>query len=484
MKIFNQRRIFCVLCLYASLLLAQWEPDMRLTNASGHSRMGDNNARTIVAEGDTIHVVWMDQRDGNSEIYYKRSLDGGDSWDMDTRLTDNQYVSALPALAVNGLMLHVAWYDTRDSGNFEIYYKRSQDGGITWEPDVRLTFDYEYSWYPSLVLTNTNVHVVWRESRAGNYEIFYKRSTDEGSTWGADTNLSNAAGSSETPSIAQAGSTLHVLWFDNRDGGAYEIYYKRSLDEGVTWEPDVRLTDDPGVSFGPSVAVRGVNVHVAWQDSRDGNWEIYYNKSTDNGTTWGSDIRLTSAAETSESPSIVASGSNVHVVWWDNRDGNYEIYYKRSTDEGLTWEPDTRLTTDSSWSQFPQIALQDSILHVIWEDGRIAFDNNELFYKRNRTGNPGIEENYSSITKPSTFSVASFFKNDITINFAILPSEELTITLYDVSGVPVLERNCTSRPRTLVLSGKSIQHIPAAVYFLIIRAGGKKLGYAKLIKIK
>ncbi|MBM2841273.1 MAG: putative carboxypeptidase, partial [Bacteroidetes bacterium] len=30
-----------------------------------------------------------------------------------------------------------------------------------------------------------------------------------------------------------------------------------------------------------------------------------------------------------ENPSVLVSGSVVHVVWQDSRDGNYEIYYKR-----------------------------------------------------------------------------------------------------------------------------------------------------------
>jgi len=382
--------ILNLLCL--SALFAQWEPDLRLTYADGHSVMTGNGARAIATCGDTIYLVWTDYRDGNSEIYYKNSTDMGSNWGPDTRLTNNSAISAQSTIAAAGLNLHVAWYDTRDSNVFEIYYKRSPDGGVSWGPDTRLTYDPEYSWYPSLALTNTKVHVAWRESRAGNYEVFYKRSTDNGATWGPDTNLSNAPQSSETPCIAASGSALHVTWFDNRDGGSYEIYYKRSTDEGATWGPDVRLTNDPGVSMTTCAAVSGPNVNVLWQDSRDGNWEIYYKRSTDGGTTWGPDTRLTNALQTSEAPSAVTSGANIHVVWWDNRDLNYEIYYKRSSDRGATWDPDLRLTSDSSWSQNPQIAFADTVLHVIWFDGRIATTNNELFYKRNRTGNLGAEE--------------------------------------------------------------------------------------------
>lgn len=48
-----------------------------------------------------------------------------------------------------------------------------------------------------------------------------------------------------------------------------------------TWGPDTRLTSYPGRSNRPSIAVSGDNIHVAWQDSRDGNFEIYYKKGTE-----------------------------------------------------------------------------------------------------------------------------------------------------------------------------------------------------------
>ena len=65
-------------------------------------------------------------------------------------------------------------------------------------------------------------------------------------------------------------------------------------------------------------------------DIRDGNYEIYYNRSTDAGTTWETDTRLTNATGSSYYPSVSVSGLLVHVVWMDIRDGNYEIYYKRN----------------------------------------------------------------------------------------------------------------------------------------------------------
>jgi hypothetical protein len=461
---------------------AQWDPDVRLTFADEISRTGASNTWSIQAVHDSIFIVWTDARDGNSEIYFKRSLDAGITWEPDVRLTDDAAFSALPSILVHGTMIHVAWYDTRAGmNNFEIYYKRSTDAGETWGQDTRLTYDPDISWYQSIALSGSNLHVVWRETRDGNYDIFYKRSPDQGVTWNADTNLTQAPGSSETPCITSYGSILHVLWFDNRDGGAYEIYYKRSTDQGLTWESDRRLTYDSGVSFGPCAVARDSIVHVVFQDSRHGNWELFYLCSTDYGVTWNPEVRLTDASETSEAPSVAVSASNVHITWWDNRDGNYEIYYKTSTDRGVTWLPDERLTNDGSWSQNPHIAAADSMLHVIWQDGRAG--NDEIYYKRNPTGNPGVTESIVGNAPAEPWVATTLFRNIITIQFHQYISDGIDVILYDISGAKVYERHFSGIQTHLVLNDHAMQQLPAGVYFLHINIA-EYSRTAKTVKIK
>jgi hypothetical protein len=108
-----------------------------------------------------------------------------------------------------------------------------------------------------------------------------------------------------------------------------EIYYRRSTNRGDSWGPTVRLTRTPGLSHRPSVAVSGDDVHVTWWDDRDGNNEVYYKQSTDAGVTWGDDVRLTNAGGDSHYPAIAISPNYVHVVWLDSRDGSPQIYYLR-----------------------------------------------------------------------------------------------------------------------------------------------------------
>lgn len=98
------------------------------------------NKSCMDGSGSYIFVVWDDSRDGNFEIYYKRSTNSGQNWEADTRLTTDPAVSAIPTVTVLGTFVHITWVDFRN-GNPEIYYKRSTDYGSSWEAVVRLTND-------------------------------------------------------------------------------------------------------------------------------------------------------------------------------------------------------------------------------------------------------------------------------------------------------------------------------------------------------
>ena len=252
------------------------------------------------------------------------------SWSSDKRLTSNAARSdANPlgrSVASVGSYVYVAWADYRN-GNWEIYFKRSTDNGLTWGPDTRLTSNAAVSEAASVAAFGNNVYVAWEDNRAGNFDIFVKRSVDNGATWTQKTLTSNTA-DQRYPKIAAYGNDVHVVWADYRNAENVEIYYTRSLDSGTTYKPETRLTTATGESTYPSVAVKGKTVYVVWQDIRTEQWEIWFKDSPDRGVHWTADRILSTQPSISQWPSISISGDNVYVVWTDNRNRNYEIYFK------------------------------------------------------------------------------------------------------------------------------------------------------------
>jgi hypothetical protein len=344
----------------------------RLTRNAGES------ARPAVAfAGNNIHVVWQDDTSGNREIYYRRSRNDGDNWGRVNRLTSNAGGSYAPTIAVSGDNIHVVWFDDTP-GNREIYYMRSSDNGATWGGRRRLTHTAGSSFTPSIAVSENKVHVVWMDNTKGNYDIYYKRSTDNGVTWDGKRRLTKNVGYSSYPYMAVSGSNIHVVWQDDTPGRA-EIYYKLSTDDGAAWGKQKRLTNSDG-SYSPAVAVSGSNAHVVWHGYTPGNYEIFYRRSTDNGTTWRKQKSIIKHEGWSLYPSIAVTDNNVHVVWSDSKPGNWELYYKRSLDNGATWGGRRRLTRNAGWSDRPTMVVSSINIHVAWMDDTTG--NWEIYYKR------------------------------------------------------------------------------------------------------
>jgi BNR repeat-like domain len=370
------------LFFFAPIAQADWSPAKRLTWDAG----GSWGPVIAVDSFDNLHVVWYDDTPGNSEIYYKKSTDEGKTWTASRRLTWTSGESVSPDLALDSAdSLHLVWEDGTP-GNYEIYYMRSTDYGVNWTSAQRLTWTSGESGGAAIAVDSSGkLHVAWHDDTPGNFEIYYKKSNDGGATWGASQRLARTPDESVAPDIIfQSPGNIHVVWEDYTPGNN-EIYYRKSSDLGATWGKTQRLTWTSGGSLVPLIALDpSDNLHLIWQDMTPGESEIYYKKSTNQGKTWTASKRITWASG-STLPSGLAADSfgNLHVVWAFGSLIPYEVYYKKSTDGGATWTTSQRLTWTSGDSFDATIAADSSgYLHVVWHD--YTPGRPEIYYKKGK----------------------------------------------------------------------------------------------------
>ena len=166
--------------------------------------------------------------------------------------------------------------------------------------------------------------------------------------------------------IAVNGNNVHVVWGD-MDGGDYDIYYRHY--DGSSWQTEVEISTDSGTDNQrvSSIAVDCSNVHVVWTDNGDGDYDIYYRSLA---RSWQTEVQ-TSTDSTTEwqfHPSIAVNGDKVHVVWADWEDGDPDIKYRYY--DGSSWQGEQELSVDSGteWQVQPDIAVDGTKVHVVWAD--------------------------------------------------------------------------------------------------------------------
>lgn len=396
-----------------------WQPaDLRIDRAKGTA--GFALLPDIICSGNSLFVVWQDRRNGDFDIYFTRSTDGGVTWlAQDIRLdTDGagSGASENPQICVSGSTVHVAWQDGR-SGETDIRFNRSLNGGATWmSNDVRLdrgTAGAAPSILPRIAAVGSGVAVVWMDLRDGTWDIYFNRSTNRGSDWlQNDVRLDHGTQTAGTPQISWVGNVINVVWNDDRDVKS-DVYSNRSTNNGATWlSEDVRLdTDGPGAadSYGHCLVAAGSNVYVAWYDLRDGSSGIYFNRSTDGGSSWlPSDVRLDTPAGPGGGfePKIAVSGSNVVVMWTDSRNGDSDVYVNRSADGGATWlASDVRIDHSGLGYAFSAtLTLSGSTVTVAWVDGRNAvggsFPNTSVFCETSIDGGATWRPEDTTVSQP------------------------------------------------------------------------------------
>jgi hypothetical protein len=92
----------------------------------------------------TVHYVYAGGRPGDTgDIYYTQSQDSGTTWSapiiLNTDTPDGTMAQWMPSLSATGdNALLATWYDRRnttDGMNYEVWGRRSPDGGATWLAD-------------------------------------------------------------------------------------------------------------------------------------------------------------------------------------------------------------------------------------------------------------------------------------------------------------------------------------------------------------
>ena len=262
----------------------------------------------------------------------------------------------------------------------------------------------------NVYFADTNFH-----GARGSSPVVFSRSTDGGATWSSPRTISSGgpegASHNQGADIAVApNGTVYVAFEAFSQQGLDTINLVKSTDCGSHWsQPVIVNTIDapqaPGVAFRtPTFAFVATDttdsnlVYVAYQ-SFAGDYDIYAQRSTDGGASFGSAVQVNDdpGARHQVFPTIEVSNHALHVAWYDFRNSTtptneaLDVYYSCTNCNGISWPTFDASTRVTNVSHNPECRMfgggtvafhgdyneldafwngTNNIVHVAWADNR------------------------------------------------------------------------------------------------------------------
>jgi hypothetical protein len=479
-------------------------------NLSGNpAPQNEPTVRISRADNNLVVAAWRDFQLGYTNpiirrIGYTYSTDGGKTWAPSQLLPDPgpTYVSQSDPVLTSDLAGNFYLSSTsRKQNTFpqdrdQIIYKSIDSGRTFFFLGVAIASEggggEDKEWMTCDLVTSNSTfnNLMMTSTNTVNGIIRFAQSSDDGITWTTPVNVSDAAGGTGSNLAAGTDGVIHVVW---SQGG---VRYDRSTDAGASFGIDVQirsatLNGFPFICVDYSTGITRGNVYVVWSDNSSGSYDVWFQRSTNSGTSWlGTPIRVNDVITNSQWWPAIQCDTNgyLSVVYYDNRTGAgiWNSYFSYSTDAGTTWTNE-RLSDTSFFGSQPNsdVRFGDYIgidafagtIVPVWTDDRAGSFNQEIYtglvsivlsssdqaFETPRGFN--LEQNYPNPFNPST-----------TISFLIPHSSLVIVTVYNLLGqeVATLVNEVKQAGRHEVVwdarlrpsdSGGQAGALPSGVYF-------------------
>ena len=376
-----------------------WQDAQKLTNTTGTAQQRHSwraQTATCPATGN-VYVVFDTNRYGDFDVMIRRSTDLASTFDdavMIDGSSDNEF---FPDIQVDSSgVVHVVYYSTKiNDFNREIYFCKSNDFGVSFETPVRLTNATRDSRVPKLAIgPDDSVNVAWNDDRTAtdDYNIYFKRSDDGGDTWATHVMVNDSYVASTEVAITVGGDgVIHIVW-EELSGQWWNpyanVWYARSVDDGLNFSTATKITT--GIynnnGYHADIAADGLgNVYSVFHYVGGPDAEISCIISNDSGVNWNAGFSLTNNNIPDSRPAIVVNSDSslVDIIYRSLQANSWNIWHTYSEDGLSSWNDPVQVSS-STWGEASEpVIVRDSgkNIYAFWEDLVSSVDH-EVFYNR------------------------------------------------------------------------------------------------------
>lgn len=309
-----------------------------------------------------VVAAWRDFRLGYVDpnvvrrIGYTYSTNGGLTWAVSQLLPDpnpehtsqsdpvvtsdaqgNFYISSTSRQPVTGYNRQMLIYKSTNNGQTFFFHSIAVPGSGDAGEDKEWIFC-------DPVNTNStynNIFISWT-SFGPQTGIKFRKSTNGGLNWSSTVSIGDNTSGQGSNICSGTNNQIYVVWAYNG------IRFDKSTNGGSSFGTDFQLSNIGTTNGFPYIccdysnnSTRG-NVYVVWDDQRGGNSDVWFQRSTNGGTNWlASPVRVNDVTTNNQYWPVVQcdNNGNLYVIYYDTRLGASQInaHIAYSTDAGNTW---------------------------------------------------------------------------------------------------------------------------------------------------
>jgi hypothetical protein len=306
-------------------------------------------------------------------------------------LTNNNEDSVYGQVSSSNNNTYVVWQESvpgNTDRNYEIFFKKSSDDGNSFGERIQVSDNIGFSEHPQMASENNNVYVVWADDTNVNKQIYFKKSNNGGNSFGEQMLLSDSNSNAFNQEISSFGDNVYVVWLEKVPYGPYRIMLASSNDGANTFHKPITLSENAVAQTFPKISSFDGHVYVAWnvEDLPNTRSGVYFISSTDNGMTFGNISKLNMAEKDFGEPQIASSVNQIYVIWGGSDTNKLSsISFIKSDDNGRTFS-DLRKINETEHGRLNEpsnveiIADQNDRVFIAWQDRTDTSSKDEIFF--------------------------------------------------------------------------------------------------------
>jgi hypothetical protein len=502
--------LLIILFCCSTFIFAQVIPEFRVNDIQGSAVLNywnDPSVSISVKNSGGFIITWMDERNGNNDIYAQRySSDGtalGNNFNVNDPADSTDHSTPSISTDSDGNFV-ITWLN--DRGDITgIYAQRFSSDGTPLGNNFKVNDDPDsiLCEVPSISMSKTgdfiiSWNVMFPNSNGSNSfgDIYAQRFASDGTAIGPNflvNDVTEGMQGKSAVSMDRNGNFV-IAWSADWRSEGDNIYAQRYSSDGTALGSNFKVNDEAGYLYysysgpiPPSISADSSgNFVIAWTHNRVSDdsdlWEttdIYAQYYTSDGIALGGNFKVNDDIDSTYqyfSSTSMDDDGNFVIVWNDFRYGNYDIYAQRYARDGNKFGNNYLVTNMiDSLQSHPCVKLWNGKIYTAWFDNSGDGAGYDIWANVLDWDNPvGIDDRNMPNTL-SSYKLSQNYPNPFnpstTIRYNLPQSSYVTIEVYNITGQKIqtlLNDKMAAGSHQIEFNA---QNLSSGVYFYRIEAG-------------